>query len=254
MTLPDTRTNRWIAYCTPRVQARLRLFCFPYAGGGASAYRGWAKDLAPTIDVCPVQYPGRETRIQESAYTSLSAIVKDAAASLLPLLDRPYAFFGHSMGALVAFELVRHLVRQGGPGPQHLFVSGFRAPMLPYETTLRHDLPAQEFMRQLRLLEGTPKEALDVPELMEFILPILRADCQVCDDYRYPDATPLPCALTVFGGTEDAVACEEDLRPWQRLTRAEFELRMFPGGHFFLQSARDEVLAALDDALAEPSG
>jgi len=246
---PAQGPTPWIAYCRPRPEAELRLFCFPFAGGGASAYRQWAPDLPPGIDLCPVQYPGRETRIRERPVTRLAALVDQAAAGLASLLDRPYCFFGHSMGALVAYELARRIVRDGGAGPRHLFVSGHRAPHLPYHSSLRHDLPKAEFLRVLRSLEGTPKEALDSPELMEFLLPIVRADCEVCDTHRYVESAPLECPITAYGGIEDADALEDALQAWSTLTRAAFEVERFPGGHFFIQSARASVLASLGRTL-----
>ena len=240
---------KWTAYSQPRADATLRLFCFPYAGGGASAYRGWDKDLPPQVEVCPVQYPGHETRIAETVHTAMSSLVRAAAEGLRPLLDRPFALFGHSMGALVAFELTRALQREGGPTPSRLFVSASRSPLLPYHTLLPFDLPTDEFTQRLRELEGTPKEALDSPELMEFILPILRADCQMCDQYRLVDRSPLPCPITAYGGVDDVEGGTDAMAQWQGLSGPGFETRMFEGGHFYQQSRRDELLATLSQAL-----
>jgi medium-chain acyl-[acyl-carrier-protein] hydrolase len=129
-------------------------------------------------------------------------------------------------------------------------LSGLRSPLLPHRTALPYDLPTDVFLSRLRQLEGTPPEALDSPELMELILPILRADCQVCDLYRLINTTPLDCPLTVFGGVADVEADEPAMRAWAPLAGAGFAVQMFSGGHFFVQSQRDAVLRALDQALA----
>lgn len=241
----------WLPYTQPQPQARVRLFCFPYAGGGASIFRPWARELPAGVDVCPVQYPGRETRIREQPHTEIEELVEEAVAALLPLLDRPFCFFGHSMGALVAFEVARRLASREGRAPSHFFASGHRAPPLTYRNALRHDLPDGEFMRQLRMLDGTPQEALESPELMEFIMPIVRADCRICDTYRHVDSTPLPCPITVFAGADDIEARGEDIDAWRDFTRSGFSIRVFPGGHFFLQSARAQLLEAIGSRLRE---
>lgn len=249
MNSTPVRTNPWLACWTPVAEARLRLFCFPYAGSGASVYRGWSRDLRGDVEVCPVQYPGRETRIREPAQTSLMALVQQAATGLADRLDRPYAFFGHSMGALVAFELARELAKRGLRPPEHVVLSGFRSPLLPYVSALPFDLPTPEFVDRLRQLDGTPKQALDCPELLDVFLPILRADCQACDEYRLTDRAPLACPMAVFGGVDDPDAGEDVLRQWQALAGSSFTLRMFDGGHFFVQSARAQVLAELSTLL-----
>lgn len=187
----------------PNTSARLRLFCFPFAGGGASAYRGWARELPAAVKVCPVQYPGRETRITEPLQTALAVLMRMAAGALEPLLDEPYALFGHSMGALAAFELTREIARRGLRPPEQLVVSAYRAPTLPHWSALLYDLPHDEFVERLRKLEGTPQAALESPELMQMMLPVLRAECQVCDQYRLRDETPLAVPLAAFGGRND---------------------------------------------------
>lgn len=243
--------SAWLPFATPRPQARLRLFCFPYAGGGASAYRTWAQDLPVSVDVFAVQYPGRETRMREDAHTDIEALVDDAVRGLRPWLDRPFCFFGHSMGALVAFEVARRLASREGRAPSHFFASGHRAPPLAYRNSLRHDLPEDEFRRKLRSLDGTPQQALESAELMDFIVPIVRADCAVCDSYRHVDPTPLPCPITVFAGADDVEARGEDIEAWRDFTRSGFSVRVFPGGHFFLQGARAQLLEAVAARLGE---
>lgn len=239
----------WLAFCNPRPNPALRLFCFPHAGGGASFFRTWSKDLPPEVDVCPVQYPGRETRIREKPFTELEPLVEEASLALSPYFDSPFCFLGHSMGALVAFELARHANRRHGTCPVHLIPCGYRAPQLPYQSALRHDLPREEFIRELRNLNGTPKEALDSPELVEFMLPLLRADCRICDLYEFVTDEPLPCSITAYGGTGDVDAEEGALLAWREQTRSNFELKMFPGGHFFPQASRQDFLRILSSDL-----
>jgi len=239
----------WLAFCKPRPEARLRLFCFPYAGGGATFYRGWAAELPQQADICPVQLPGRETRMLEEPHSEIGPLVEQAAAALLPYLDRPYCFLGYSMGALVAFELARHLGQRYGTYPRHLMACGCRAPQLPNTSPLRHDLPKDDFIRELTNLEGTPRAALDSPELMELILPVIRADCRICDLYECRNDEPLPCSITAYGGAEDPDVQEEQLLPWREMTRSAFDLKVFPGGHFFVQNSRREFLAAVGSEL-----
>jgi medium-chain acyl-[acyl-carrier-protein] hydrolase len=239
---------QWITYRKPNPQAKLRLFCFPYAGGGAAVFRSWVDRMPHTIEVCPVQLPGRETRLAESPFNRLSTLVEAAAQALLPYLDKPFAFFGHSMGALISFELARQLRRQHGPQPVHLFVSARLPPQIPDKSPRTYDLPEAEFINELRSLDGTPKEVLEHPELMGLMLPMLRADFAVCQTYNYVYEPPLNCPLTVFGGLQDETD-RESLEPWREQTIASFSLRMLPGDHFFLHAARSQLIRVISQEL-----
>src|SRR5262245_53644991 len=160
-------TDRWFPSLRPGSDADVRLFCFPYAGGGASVYRGWAGCLPGSVDVCPVQLPGREARFREPPFARIGPLVEALAASIRPWLDRPFAFFGHSMGALIAFELSRRLQHEHGLQPVRLFVSGCAAPQVQTEREAIHALPADQFRQELRRLNGTPAAVLEDDELME---------------------------------------------------------------------------------------
>ena len=241
--------NPWLAYHRPQEAARIRLFCFPYAGGGASLYRTWAQGLPPQVEVCPVQLPGRENRIREEPFRRMETLVEALAAGLAPLLDRPFAFFGHSMGSLIAFELTRHLVRERGLSPAHLFVSGHRAPQLPPRDEPIHPLPDEEFLAKVFELNGTPEEVRTDPELRALFLPILRADFELCETYGYQEAAPLPCPVSAFGGLGDHHVPREDLQAWQEQSQGRFVLRMLPGDHFFLTSAEPLLLRTLGQEL-----
>jgi medium-chain acyl-[acyl-carrier-protein] hydrolase len=243
--------NRWVAWSRERQQAPgQRLFCFPYAGGGASAFRLWRPDLSDVAEVCPVQLPGREARLAEPPVSDACELVARLADGLGPFLDRPFAFFGHSMGALVAFELARELRRRRQRGPSHLFASGFRAPNRPNPNRPLHALPMADFLRELRAYDGTPHEVLDNALLMELMEPALRADFALHETYRYREEAPLACPVTVLGGRDDVKVSLEDLAGWQRMTTGGHELRLLPGGHFYVHTARSQVLALVASRLA----
>ena len=241
--------NPWVMRSRPAPAARLRLFCFPYAGGGAHAFREWERELPPFVEVCGVQPPGRGSRVTERPFAEAGPLVRAASDALLPYLDLPYAFFGHSMGALVAFETAREYRRRGLPGPARLFVSGRRAPQLPRADPPTHELPEAEFTEELRRLNGTPQEVLNNTELMKLMIPLLRADFSVTATYRYTPEPPLECPITAYGGLADEDAGREQLEPWREQTAAEFTLRVLPGDHFFLHSQQPLLLRTLAQEL-----
>jgi len=244
-TTRNSATNPWLAYAKPRPEARLRLFCFPYAGGAASIYRTWANDLPAEIEVCPVQLPGREGRIRQSAFTRMDDLVAAAEEGLAEELERgPHAFFGHSMGALIGYELARRRARGGKTGPRHLIVSARSSPTVEDREEPIYDLPAERFRERLRDLNGTPAEVLDHPELMELVEPLLRADFEVNETYEHRPGDPLTCPITALGGLRDEEVSREGLEEWRGLTRAAFRLHMLPGDHFFINGeGRRETLA-----------
>jgi medium-chain acyl-[acyl-carrier-protein] hydrolase len=244
-------TDRWLPFVRPRPGAEVRLFCFPYAGGGASAFRGWAERLPGLVEACPVQLPGRETRFREPAFTRLTALVEALAGALAPRLDRPFAFFGHSLGALVAFELSRRLRRERGVRPTRLFLSGCGAPQTRAPAPAIHALPAEEFREELRRLNGTPAAVLENDELLGLVLPTLRADFSLWETYAYLPGPPLACPITALGGLGDDAVGRRDLDAWREQTTGAFRLRMLPGDHFFLHSAQPLVAQAVAQELLE---
>jgi medium-chain acyl-[acyl-carrier-protein] hydrolase len=248
--MTSSRTYTWVAKHSNNRQARLRLFCFPYAGGNTLIFRAWPEYLSPSIEVCCIQLPGRGSRIQEPPPTSISALIPELAVGLAPHLTGPAAFFGHSMGAMIAFELARYLGRVGNYTLTHLFVSGRRAPQISVTEPSTYDLPEPEFIEELRRLNGTPKEVLDNPELLQLMIPILRADFAVCQTYAYRPDLPLSCPIRAFGGLEDNEISHEHLEAWEEQTTNSFSLSMIPGNHFFIHSAQAAVLQILSRDLA----
>ena len=249
----STGANSWVKCLGSGVQPRLRLFCFPYAGGNASVFRGWSGKLPPSIQVCPIQLPGRESRLREPPFTRLEPLVQALAQALQPYLDMPYAIFGHSLGALIGFELARILTRQNDSGPTHLFISGHSAPQLQATEPPIYRLPKPEFIKKLGHLNGTPMEVLQNAELMEIFLPILRADFAVNETYVYVPGTLLDCPISAFGGLQDGRVGYDDLAAWRDQTRGTFVLRMLPGDHFFLHRDRTFLLHAMTQDLAQSS-
>jgi medium-chain acyl-[acyl-carrier-protein] hydrolase len=247
---PHTTADRWVMYPRPRPHAQLRMFCFPYAGGGASIYSSWPNHLPPDVEVCTIQLPGHETRMREPPFTRLELLIEALADVLSPYSTKPFVFFGHSLGALICFELARLLRQCGQPDPLHLFVSGCRAPQVLDSDPPIHHLPEAEFIDEVRRLNGTPKEVLYHSELRDLILPILRADFMINETYVYRHAAPLDCPIAVFGGLEDIRVPYEHLVAWQNQTVAACTQRMFAGDHFFLRNAQKALLQVITWHLA----
>lgn len=213
-------------------------------------YRLWPNDAPSHIEVCRVQLPGRENRLKERPFTRLGPLVETLAKVLRPYLDMPFAFFGHSVGALMCFELARYLQKQEGLSPDHLFVSGRRAPHVPDPDSPVHQLPEGEFVEEVRRrYDGIPEAVLKDPELLHLMLPVVRADMAISETYVYKNGEPLECPISAFGGLQDCRVTQEDLTAWRLQTRDSFTLRMLPGNHFFLQDTRPALLRALSDDL-----
>lgn len=250
-TLMTTEAGSWVMMGKRKPMAILRLFCFPYAGGGALIYRSWAESLPDTVEICPVQLPGRENRMSETPFRKLSAVADMLTTVIRKYGDKPFAFFGHSMGAKIAFEVARRLRREGSRQPVHLFVSSSPAPHLPDSDRHFYNLPNPLFVDELRRLNGTPTDVLDHPELMDLILPMLRADFEVVQTYAYTKEAPLACPITAFGGLQDEEVEVTQLVAWDEHTTAPFTMRMFPGDHFFLNRKSSLLLPILARKLQE---
>ena len=223
------------------------MFLFPYAGSGASVYHPWSRALAGApIEVRAVQLPGRENRLAETPFETMPALIPALADQIEPLLDRPFAFFGHSMGSLVAFELARELERRGRGGPEWLAVSGANAPHVPGAETPLHQLPDDELVKAVaERYQGIPAQVLAHKELLELILPTLRADLTLIETYRFEESLPLQCPITALAGEADRYVTSDKLARWREMTAGTFAMRLFAGDHFYLHERRDEVLDAL---------
>ncbi|HEY2389541.1 MAG TPA: alpha/beta fold hydrolase [Candidatus Angelobacter sp.] len=230
---------------------QFRLFCFPYAGGNEYIFRNWEKSLPDFVEVRAVSLPGRGVRIHHEPYRDLSRLVNDLAMERQLFVERPFAFFGHSMGALISFELARAVRDRYRIQPAKLFVSGRGAPHLPHKRPPVHDQPAEEIRTVLRELNGTPPEILENDEMMKLALPLLRADLQVVETYKCEPSTPLTCPIAGFTGTEDADVTDADMQAWQMHTSGRFTLDTFSGDHFFIKTAETQVLARLSQELMQ---
>ena len=236
----------------PRPQAACRLYCFPYAGGGANVFRGWEQSLGPRIELAAVQLPGREWRRSEPALTRLEALAEHLADALAPRLEEQenFAFFGYSMGAALAFALVRRLRQLGLPLPQELVVAACRAPQLLRRAPPIYSLGDYEFLAAIKRFGGIPQAVLDEPDLLKLVLPVLRADFEVLGTFTYDEQAPLPLPITVYGGSHDPHASRAELAEWRAHTSAQFKLRLFSGSHFFINEVRDQLLQTLNSDMA----
>ncbi|MCH6257197.1 thioesterase domain-containing protein [Puniceicoccaceae bacterium K14] len=222
---------------------RIRLFCFPYAGGGSSAFLEWKKHLPARIEVCPLQYPGRENRVKDPLLFNIPDVVDDVIGQLLPYVDEPYALFGYSMGAIVAFEVARKLRTMQQSTPEHMIVAARSAPSVNRELPIKHLLGDSMFLESVKELGGTPAAFFEYPELVELILPILRADFQAIETYEYRCGEVFDFPITALGGELDTDSPPDSLNQWKRETKDEFKQICYPGGHFFLNDHFSTLIA-----------
>ena len=243
--------SQWFEAVVPAEKRALQLFCFPYAGGSAQVFRSWQRHFSSQVTLWLAHLPGRGKRIAEPSFNSLQELVPVLADAIIPILRENYGFWGHSMGALISFELARELRRRNHALPRGLLVSGHRAPQLPASDPPIFNLPEEDLISRLKRLNGTPGELLEDPEILKLFLPTLRADFQVTETYAYQAEDPLACAIYAYGGLQDKDVPVESLRAWQHQTSRKFTARMFPGDHFFIHSSTANLINALNRDVQE---
>ncbi|NJN67352.1 MAG: thioesterase [Chloroflexaceae bacterium] len=243
--------KNWFPYALTNPASYLRLFCLPHAGGASVLFHPWTTFLPPSIELYPVELPGHGARGHEQALSRMRRLTQAIAEGMYPHLDKPFALFGHSMGALVCFELARLLRRAYDVSPRCLFVSAHRAPQLPDPDPTTYMLSEEDLVRKLQTLEGTPKEILEQPDLLRMVLPNLRADFAVCDTYTYRAEAPLDCPIIALGGDSDPEISREQLEGWHEQTSRVFQVHTFPGGHFYINTSRPAVLKLMTETMEQ---
>lgn len=232
-------TPHWFVCPKPNPSAKTRLFIFPYAGGGPAAFSKWTTN---NIETYIAHYPGRGSRFNEPPLKRINALVENFLREIPPALDKPFAFFGHSLGALIAFGLARSLRRVGLPQPKRLFLSAHAAPHLPDPNSPLHALHDDEFLQAVKNFNGIPAEILNQPEALKILLPTLRADFEAAETYRYNDEPPLDIPIIALGGDDDPRVSRTAIEGWASHTSAAFKSRYFSGDHFFINLNRDSIL------------
>lgn len=221
----------------PRPRAALKLYCFPYAGASSNVFRGWRHAVPAEVELCGIQLPGRAQLLERPPLRRLHDLVRELGPALARTLDRPFALVGHSLGAIVAFEVARWLRSRREKMPECLFVSGHRAPQCPDVAPQLHRLSDRGFLARLVELNGMPQEIVQNTELLTCILPVLRADFEMAETYVYADGAPLPCPIVAFGGSDDPETADGKLEAWREQTTGECSVHVLDGDHFFIRSS-----------------
>lgn len=247
---PQRSHTPWLSCPRPNASAAVRLLCLPYAGGGGSVFRAWPAALAGVAEVCPVLLPGREARFRERAFNRMDSLVRSLQDGIAGQLDKPFAIFGHSLGALVAFELCRVLQSDNKVSPSCLIVSGSRQPHASFADADVHGLPDGEFLDCLHdRYHAIPDIVRQNRELADIVLPALRADFELLETYRLAETSRLTCPIVALGGTMDQTVSPAELEGWSRHTQGEFRSCLFQGDHFFIRSAETDLLKVIEDEL-----
>jgi len=227
---------------------RINLFCLPFAGGSKTAYYRFTELAPEALTIIPLELPGRGTRYSEPLLTDLHAMVDDIMAQIRPRLSQPYALYGHSMGALLCYLLAKRIAQEKLNAPLHLFLTGKGAPSILFNRKIRHLMPQEELVADLQQMGGMPDIVLKDHKLLDLFLPIIRADFQAVESFRYEEPARLDLPLTVITGSEESIA-DEKIKPWQLETFATVTFRKLPGGHFFIFNYSREILEMITHAL-----
>ncbi|MEN3614746.1 alpha/beta fold hydrolase [Plantactinospora sp. ZYX-F-223] len=248
MTTSSDDSDLWIRRFHQAPDSRVQLVCFPHAGGSASFYFPMSEALAPVVEVLSIQYPGRQDRRREQCLDKIEDMADQVLRTLRPQIDTPVAFFGHSMGAVIAYEVARRLEHEAGVTLAALFASGRRAPSRSREEAL-HLRGEASIIAELRALSGTNAALLDDEELRQMILPAVRADYRAIERYRHRPGPELSCPMYVLVGASDPRTTRDEADAWRQHTTGEFTVQVFPGGHFYLTEVASRVIGAISDGL-----
>lgn len=230
---------------TEKEQAEKRLFCFPFAGGSAAAYRSWDQLLKPDVELCAVEIPGR-VYMRQTAVQNMDALVDAIYPQILELLDRPFIFFAHSYGSAIAYEVTKRLQKEGKPLPLHLFVSSRRPPHFTDTRPQSVDLSDEEFIDVMQnIYHAIPDVVLNEPDLLKMTLPIFREDIRINEIYQGELSPLLKVPVTLFHGKEDRSEELDRLQKWEETTAEPFRIQSFEGSHFFIDSAKEEVIKTI---------
>jgi medium-chain acyl-[acyl-carrier-protein] hydrolase len=241
----SSHSSNWFVCPPANSEAESRLFLFPYAGAGPAVFNQWSSRFPGNLETWIVHYPGRGSRHTEPPINQVDLLAERLSEAIQPFLDKPFAFFGHSLGGMIAFELTRHLRRKNLPQPEILFLSACGAPHIPDPNPPLHTLPDDRFLQSLGQLHGVPAELSHQPDVLQLLLPILRADFEAVENYVYRPELPLRCPIAAFGGLDDPRLSRERLEAWCLQTASSFKSQYFPCDHFFIHTAREAVIAAI---------
>jgi medium-chain acyl-[acyl-carrier-protein] hydrolase len=243
------RYNPWLISYGNHTAADCRLFCFHFAGGEASAFRDWANDLPENVEVVAIQLPGRAERHREQPFTDMRKLVVELYDAIHPFLDKPYFFFGHSLGATVAYELTARIQALGRAMPLHVMLSASQAPTADRRILRTSTLSDDEFSDHLRMYCGTPEVVIRDRSFFNAYLPRLRADFALIESYACPSRSSLQCPVSAYGGSDDPWIPESSVAGWG-FCADTFDYRLFPGGHFYIRESRTELLQSLRKSIA----
>ena len=243
------KNSDWFIKFKPKHHASIRLFCFHYAGGSALVFRDWEKDIIGDAELVAIQLPGRDNRYDEPLLCSISQVVDQLIENFNNYIYKPFVFFGHSMGALIAFEFARALRRKRISQPKHLIVAGTRAPQIFREKQPIHDLPDVEFIKELKKYNGIPSPILYDKEFISTFLPIIRSDFCISETYEYMNEQSLNCPITALGGLIDNTFNKENLLKWKEQTIGSFKYYFLSGDHFFIKFSYKEVIKIINQTL-----
>lgn len=241
-------SNNWFVVPKPLTNPKLRLVCFPYAGGGAQTYVSWADKLPEGVELVAIQPPGRANRIAEKPFSDMDKLISALISQMQSVKDVPYVLFGHSLGSKVAYELSATMQRLGQVNASHLIVSGSGSPGVASQEAPLYLLNDEEFIDKLSELNGTPREILENRELMSLLAPLIRADFKISDTYQ-PNGPLVDCPISILGGIDDADVTDELLQAWNELTTRPGRVHKFPGDHFFIEQHVDKVVQTVNDIL-----